>query len=420
MRFAFYGDDFTGSVDALLQFRLAGLEGVLVTGAQAVADARASGADVIGVAGVARSLPTASMAAEVRPALRELLVLGPQVIQYKACSTADSSPRTGSLGNILEIAREMIPCGPVPVCFAQPGFGRYTFFGQHFARDGDAVYRLDRQPTMRSHPVTPATEADLCRMLATQTSLPLATMSWLSYQRQEDVAAALDRDDVAAVVCDAFTDAHLDQLASAILADPRRPRFVLGAGGISAALGRMAGPGHRLPPLARDVGAADRPVLVLSGSTSRRTAAQTEQAVAHRWTALGLFGPRIAREAAARLARGENVIVTSARGPAGAVGHIDDALAEVASACLDREPNVRVILCGGDTSGRVLRRLGVRALTIEAAPWGNVALCRAQRDGNADFDVVLKGGQMGSLTLFEDVRKGSSTAGSPETTEEKP
>src|SRR5688500_9899495 len=113
----FYGDDFTGSVDALLQYRRTGLDGVLLTDPEHVG--RISDRAVIGLAGISRSLPADELAAEVAPALTRLRELAPRVVQYKACSTVDSSPEVGSLGRVIEIARQLFPTLPVPMIFAQ-------------------------------------------------------------------------------------------------------------------------------------------------------------------------------------------------------------------------------------------------------------------------------------------------------------
>jgi 3-oxoisoapionate kinase len=363
VRVAFYGDDFTGSVDALLQFRRAGLSGVLVAGPEIPVPQ--GGYDVFGIAGVARSLPTQAMADEVVPALRRLRDLRPAVVQYKVCSTADSSPEIGSIGRVLELAQELFPPAPVPIVFAQPDFDRYTFFGHHFARDGDAVYRLDRQPTMMNHPVTPADEADLRLHLARQTTLRIGSLHWLSLD-------ALNEAEAAAVVCDAFTDEHLDRIAASILADERRPRFVVSSGGLSGALGRVLDIEDRVP-LPSSVTPAVGPTLVLNGSRSALTRRQIAAA-------------------------GADVVV-----------HSDSSascLAELADACLRQNPKARLVLCGGDTSGAVLRKLGVETLTIASQPWGNVALCRAKAAQLGEFEVVVKGGQMGHLELFDDINHG--------------
>ena len=57
----------------------------------------------------------------------------------------------------------------VPVLPAQPEFGRYTLFANHFPRAGNAIYRSTGRPTMSRHPSTPIDEADLRIYLERQT-----------------------------------------------------------------------------------------------------------------------------------------------------------------------------------------------------------------------------------------------------------
>lgn len=412
----FYGDDFTGSVDSLVQFRRAGCEGVLVTSPDGVKSVEGE-PDVVGIAGVARSLPADELDAEVRPALELLRDLHVPVVQYKACSTADSSPTVGSLGRVLEIARDVFGPATVPALFAQPDFGRYTFFGHHFARDGELVYRLDRQPTMSRHPVTPATESDLARHLGAQTTLPIGALHWTAYDGGADAAARAWRESAdAAIVCDGFTDEHLDLIGRAALAaadEAGRATFVLGAGGLSLGIGRALGRTGSTPPTT--AAPAPGPTLALSGSGSPRTAAQVAAAERAGWTTVHLLAPGAVDEAVARHAEGADVVVHTTR-PAGAdpattettaatSRQIEEQLARIGTACLARDPRTRLVVCGGDTSGNVLRRLGVDTLEVASLPWGSLALCHA---GGAPYDrpveVVLKGGQQGHEELFDDVR----------------
>ncbi|TDC51107.1 four-carbon acid sugar kinase family protein [Jiangella ureilytica] len=404
----FYGDDFTGSVDALVQFRRAGCDGVLVTSPDGVKGALGGDPDVVGIAGVARSLPAADLEAEVRPALELLRDLRVSVVQYKACSTADSSPAVGSLGRVVEIARDVFGPATVPALFAQPDFGRYTFFGHHFARDGERVHRLDRQPTMSRHPVTPMTEADLARHLGAQTTLPIGSLHWTAYAGGADaVARAWRETDAAAVVCDGFTDEHLELIGRAVLAPAGgdRQSFVLGAGGLSLGIGRALG--RTAPPPPAAAAPSPGPTLVLSGSGSPRTAAQVAAAERAGWASVHLLAPGAGDEAVARHAEGAGVVVHTTRpGPGTATStEIEGRLARIGAACLARDPRTRLVVCGGDTSGNVLRRLGVDALAVTALPWGNVALCHASGAPYArPVEVVLKGGQQGHDDLFDDVR----------------
>lgn len=254
LRVAFYGDDFTGSVDVLLQFARRGWTGRLFTALPDAATlARAAAeADVVGVAGIARSLPPAEMEAELRPALTALAGLHPHIVQYKACSTADSSPVVGSLGRVLEIGREVLGPRAVPMLFAQPDFGRFTVFGQHFAAEGGVVHRLDRQPTMSTHPSTPMTESDLAVHLSRQTVLPLASVPLPALA---GLADRLGDAPEAGLVLDALTDDDLATVGWALLAQPA-PVFAIGSGGLSHGIaaaepGDAAAPPRATTPVAR-------------------------------------------------------------------------------------------------------------------------------------------------------------------------
>lgn len=400
----FYGDDFTGSVDVLLQFRRAGIPGVLVTRP----DAALPDGDlpVVGIAGIARSLPTERIEAELTPAFTRLRDLDPRLVQYKVCSTADSSSRIGSIGRAVEIGRSVWGEAPVLAAFAQPDFGRYTAFGHHFARDGAEVYRLDRQPTMRAHPVTPATESDLRRHLGAQTDLPIGGLAWTELGDADAVARAL-RGDEGVVVADALTDEHLDVLATALLADPHQ-RFVVGAGGISAALGRALSGVARLGPLPERAEPAAGPVLVLSGSASART---SDQIAASGWPVVDAFADDAIDRATSLLEAGADLVVSSTVDPARTArsADVEERLAAIGEACLQRVAIGRLVVCGGDTSGGVVRRVGIDTVEIVAQPWGNVALLRATFSVRPPIELVVKGGQMGERDLFAHLRSGAPT-----------
>ncbi len=110
----------------------------------------------------------AEMDTELKPALEQLKSSGAAIIHYKTCSTFDSSPEIGSIGRVLEHGRELFGNAVIPIMVAAPNLGRYQVFGNLFARSGldPEPYRLDRHPTMRQHPITPMTEADIRQHLA--------------------------------------------------------------------------------------------------------------------------------------------------------------------------------------------------------------------------------------------------------------
>src|ERR1041385_6916481 len=192
---SFYGDDFTGSTDALEQLTLAGIRCVLFTSPPTSRQlARFPRLQAVGIAGRTRALSPDAMERELRPALKRLKELGAPHVHYKVCSTFDSSPTIGSIGRVIDVAAGMFRAPFVPVLVAAPTLGRYCLFGNLFARFGigsdGAIYRLDRHPSVSRHPVTPMTEADLRRHLARQTRRAIALFDVLNMSRPENEARA--------------------------------------------------------------------------------------------------------------------------------------------------------------------------------------------------------------------------------------
>lgn len=420
LRVAVYGDDFTGTVDAVLQFARRGLSGRLFVGLPSAAalDEAAGEHEVVAVAGIARSLPATEIAGEVGPVLDAFAALGAPVVQYKACSTADSSPAIGSIGRVLELARERGAGRPVPMLFAQPDFGRYTAFGHHFAREGDRVFRLDRQPTMSTHPSTPMTEADLAEHLRAQTALPIGGVAYIDYRTPEGLAAVIAASDDAGVVLDALDAAHVETVGRAVAALPT-PVFAIGSGGLSTGLGAAWGQGPTALPTTTGVGG---PVLAISGSRSATSARQLAAARDAGWWT-GSLAPAgdagaaatLAREAIAALRAGRSVAVDTEavrrgdgdEGGEGAEGAAllpaiaaaaTDLIRAVAAAGVTR----RLVVLGGDTSSRVIGLAGVESLAIAANPWDNVVLLTANAPAGAidGWELLLKGGQVGDDDLL--------------------
>lgn len=414
-RVAFYGDDFTGSVDALLQFARRGWTGRLFATLPDAETLRraASEVDVVGVAGIARSLSPAQLDAELRPVLRAFAHLEPSLVQYKACSTADSAPDVGSLGRVIEIGREVLSARSgwtpvVPMLFAQPDFGRYTVFGQHFAAERGTVYRLDRQPTMSQHPSTPMTEADLAVHIGRQTDAGIGAISLLQYH---DLAACLRAASEAGIVLDALTDEHLIAVGRALQQLPG-PVFAIGSGGLSHGIAAAA-PGDA-PTIPTTTGARG-PMLVVSGSRSAQTRRQADAAAAAGWLVRPLprDGAGAMPSVLEALHAGRGVVLTSDDIDTSTVGThgrpaleaIAESSAAIVATAVREGATERVIVCGGDTSSRVVRMLGVQALSIAANPWGNVVVLRAHAADPAidGVELLLKGGQVGADTLFADV-----------------
>jgi uncharacterized protein YgbK (DUF1537 family) len=163
-----------------------------------------------------------------------------------------------------------------------------------------------------------------------------------------------------------------------------------------------------------DPGGFGEQVLVVSGSQSKRTAEQIERAAATGWPVLMLGdGEAIGLEAVAALRAGApGVVVHSGRADgcaADALGSLATDLAKVVRVVARGTDVRRLVVAGGDTSGRVLRELGVTALELVSTNerFGpGLTLCRsiATEPDVADLQILLKGGQLGVPDLFDTIR----------------
>lgn len=425
----FYGDDFTGSTDVLLQYQRYGLEGMIFLGEPTVPELReaAERHQVIGVAGVTRALGPEAIEQAIEPVFRSFRELEPRFVQYKVCSTADSSPEVGSFGPALRLGRELWGERPAPVLVAQPNLGRYTVFSNHFAVYRGDVYRLDRQPIMKNHPSTPMGESDLREHLARQVEGPVSGLTVNDLATADTGAAAYRRAVEAgatAVVVDAITDEDLMAAGTRVLSDAKgETLFAIGSGGLSSAI--AAGLGYRRAEQMRVAGPARGPCLAVSGSCSQLTSDQIAHALARGWVGIKLELPDDAsgydaavegarRRAVAALRDGRSAVVYSFEEAAGKdpggvdVARLSEGLAAVIQTCRKGTELERVLVAGGDTSGHVITALGAKALRSKGLIDEHALLCEIDAsDPLADgLEVVLKGGQIGGEDFFEAVRRG--------------
>ncbi len=440
---AYYGDDFTGSTDALEVTSRAGLRSVLFT-RRPDAGMRARFADhqVVGLAGTARSRGPDWMDANLPGLFADLAEFGAPIIQYKVCSTFDSAPHTGSIGRAIEIGRRETGASFLPVLVGAPNLGRWLAFGTLFARAGDDVHRIDRHPTMSRHPVTPMTEADLARHLSHQTGMPVAKLSIDRLGTEAGdriVEAAIEEGRILLVdTADPVSQAE----AGRVVWEHRDAGiFAASSSGLQYALvahWRAEGLIAQEPP---DWAPLD-PVpnlLVLSGSCSPVTADQIAAAEEAGFETLRLDvaaaaegrveeeADRILARICPRLAEGRPVLVFAARtvdDPAftglsarceaqgiafdAAQGRIGETLARIGCEAVRRVRLARVVVAGGDTSGRVVEAMPIDALEMRAplAPGAPACRCHSEDPDFSKLELVLKGGQIGGRSLFVDALGG--------------
>ena len=442
----FYGDDFTGSTDALEQLSLADVRTVLFIEPPTQAQLRQfPGLQAVGVAGMTRSLTPEAMEKVLPPALRQLKKLGARHVHYKVCSTFDSSPRIGSIGRVIDLAGRIFHGPFVPLLVAAPALGRFTIFGTHFARFGigsrGAVHRLDRHPSISHHPVTPMTEADLSRHLAKQTRKKIALFDVLKLALPEKEARAAlkqllaEKPDV--VLFDTLSADHLVRIGKWMdeFASSRQPFFSVGSSGVETALAAHFMQGVQRngpkPMIKRDSNRSSPkgPLLIGSGSCSPVTAGQIHWASQHGFAGVPVSAfelasvrdgeiaiKRTVAQAVKILKSGRSVIVHTARkGPDRAVAAklktrtaevLGSALGRILRGALEQTAVGRLCLAGGDSSSHAARALGIQSVEMIASLTPGAPLCRTHAPESPvdDMEIVFKGGQVGAEDYFEIVR----------------
>ena len=448
---AYYGDDFTGSTDALEFLTLAGVKTVLFLRKPEQKDLdRFPGIQAIGLAGKSRSMSPSEMETELFPAFENLKNFEPAHFHYKVCSTFDSAPHVGNIGKAIEIGSQVFDQKTVLVSPSAPHLGRFCVFGNLFARMGTIgngeIYRIDRHPSMSTHPVTPAHEADLTLHLAKQTDKSISLINLTTIEKgTTDVLEAVVNNKAEILFFDGFNLEHLKTIGSVFnqLAT-EKTLFSVGSSGIEMALGlawkeeKIIGNEIEFEPIGEV-----SPLLVLSGSCSPVTSKQIEYALENGFLEIPLESNaidiqnhsavirRIVSQIVENFNNGKSTILHTSTGPndpriaetesylaAKGVEANDiqkqcstiygSVLGQITKEVLKTVKIKRILFAGGDTSSYAASELDILALEMIAPLAPGAPLCKAVSDNEwvNGIEMNFKGGQVGTADYFIKVLKG--------------
>lgn len=422
----YYGDDFTGATDTLATAAQAGLRSMLLLAPPTEARLAALGdIDCLGIAGIARSLAPVQMRDELAPIADLARRLQPRVLHYKTCSTFDSAPDVGSIGEAVRLLSPVMPSPWVAIVGGQPNLQRFCLFGNLFAAAGAGgdVFRIDRHPTMSRHPVTPMSEADLRRHLALQGLEGIGLIPWTSYDADATHSSsarllALREAGVTHVLWDVARQSDLAEIGTQLWAAAERaPLLAVGPSSVTQAMA-SAMP-QRATVTSAGVAAASGPVLVLAGSLSPVTAAQVAAAKSFEIVRLdamrltetdGQYCASAAAELVRHLRAGRHTLACTvpSQGTTANEGTINalrlaQAGGRLLAQVLREVPVSRMAIAGGDTSSHGMRALDAWGLTHAGTLAPGAPLCRLKSDVSTfdGMEILLKGGQMGGEDLFE-------------------
>jgi 3-dehydrotetronate 4-kinase len=408
-------DDFTGGTDLAGMLVKYGMRTVQMIGVPE--GPPPDDVDAVVVALKSRTSPVDDAIQESLAALRWLRQAGCVQVYFKYCSTFDSTPR-GNIGPVAESLMDALGADFTIACPAFPANHRTIYKGYLFV--GDALLN---ESGMRNHPLTPMTDANLVRVLQAQVKRKVGLIEYATVSRGGATICerieALRRDDCGFAIVDALSDRDLSEIGVACADLP----LVTAGSGLAVGLPEN----FRRKGLLRSDAAADTLPgtgglrAVIAGSCS----AATQQQVAlmrDRHPTFHIDPLELSRsndvvaaalDWAASCVRDEPVLVYATARPeevqavqarlgveeAGAL--VETALAAVARGLIDLGVG-QLIVAGGETSGAVVKALGVKGLRIgpeidPGVPW-TVAL--RDDDSNRPLALALKSGNFGTPDFF--------------------
>ena len=405
-------DDLTGATDLANTLVKQGMRTVQVIGVPADR-ALVPDTDAIVVALKSRTIAAAESISQSRAALAWLRSAGIKQAFFKYCSTFDSTDQ-GNIGPVADALLEDLDSSFTIACPAFPENKRTIYQGHLFVGD-----QLLSESSMRHHPLTPMTDANLVRVLGRQTKgkvglIPYATVDDGARAIWKAIKGLMD-DGCRYAIPDAIRNRHLMDIGEAVAG----LRLVTGGSGIALGLPKNCRRLHSLaertapPPLPSVKG----PSAVLSGSCSQATLGQVAEwqrkHPAHAIDPLALAkGADVVGVALAwarkHLADGAVLIYASASpevvqrvqaaiGPHRAGHLIEDALAQIADGLVQAGVR-RFVVAGGETSGAVVHKLGITQLRIgpeidPGVPW-------TESLDEPRLALALKSGNFGAPDFF--------------------
>lgn len=411
LRLGCIADDFTGATDLANNLVRAGMRVVQTLGIPA-GDVAIDDADAVVIALKSRTAPVQEAVDTSLAACAWLRAQGASLVYFKVCSTFDSTPR-GNIGPVAEALADALQAPWVPVTPAFPENGRTVYMGHLFVQQ-----QLLSDSSMRQHPLTPMTDANLVRVLAAQChTRGVGLIDWPTVQAGTSAVAAAALRALAQqqslLIVDSIGPHDLGVLAQAVVAQAL-PLVVAGSGlgaELPAAMG-FAHSGHR-PAWPAESGRS----AIISGSCSAATNAQVAAFIAaggaaHAIDALQLAqGHDLAQQAVdwalPRLDRGPVLVYATAEphtvravqaqlGAEQAGALVEQTLATVARQLVAAGVQ-RLVVAGGETSGACVQALKLQRLRVGAQIDPGVPWCQ---DADSGLWIALKSGNFGAVDFF--------------------
>ncbi len=410
-------DDFTGATDLANNLVRRGMRTVQTIGVPLNQDTRID-ADAIVVALKTRTIPASDAISQSLEALHWLQSQGVEQIYFKYCSTFDSTVQ-GNIGPVIDALLKALKSDFTVACPAFPEAHRTIYKGHLFVGD-----QLLSDSGMKNHPLTPMTDANLVRVLQSQTQRKVGLVDYLTIKNGPEAITQkfkeLKAGGIEIAILDVISNDDLLHIGQALAGMP----LVTAGSGVAIGLPNNWGlspADNSSSVLGFDQGQGQEQGFqaILSGSCSLATNAQVksfrelglpcfcidplalDQGEDVLGQALLWAQPHLGKQPVLFYATAESEEVKQFQMALGidyAGQLIETALANIATKLVGLGVK-QLVVAGGETSGAVIKALSIDKMTIgpqiaPGVPWTSAIVA-----GELIF-IALKSGNFGGNDFF--------------------
>jgi len=359
-----------------------------------------------------RVAPAVDAVIDTLEATEQLITYGARQVFFKYCATFDSTP-TGNIGPCAEAILDRLGARQTLFVPALCETGRTVYQGHMFGGT-----QLLAESPKRFDPLTPMTDSNLVRVLQAQSTKTVGLVNYAVVDQGPDAVRSYCENyaDTSFFICDTLYEHHLATLAAAAVDAP----LLTGNSSVAAHLPPLwFRNGLLAPPAQARLDGVDGPGAVLVGSLAEQSASQLEHfgrshevftVDIERACAGGDVAEEAKRFARAAVDRGQDFAISTAmskekvdalqalHGRLAVAAQVEAILSEITHALVFDLGVRRLVVAGGETSGAVVRALGITEFDV--GPYRGPGFSRAVARLPFPLALMLKSGKLGGLDIF--------------------
>lgn len=403
-------DDMTGALMVAAYYETAGIKTAVVTEIDAITECK--GETVVIWAGRTRLAEPQEACLQITRAADAFDAIGCDQVIYKVCASFDSTEQ-GNVGPAADTLRARYNPSSLLFCPGFPKFNATVHQGYLFYRS-----RLISESVKRYDPATPMSDPDMVRFIGKQTAEPVGLLPHSILLKGREAAQAhldvLAKDGTCYCVVDASDDGDVKIAAELARAQPTMvssdavliqlgidrfaPQAVVKVAPPPPSEGTAAVLVGTVGPIADGqiaIFARQHPVLTLDlindGSVDEMVSKSMQWAKAHHGKQPYLISTAVSDQRVKEIQTELSVRGASEKG--------ERLISELAAAIFELGID-KLIVVGGETSGGVIKRLGLQRL--RAFPDNGIGTGFCESEGNDQIRFFFKSGKTGNETVLLD------------------